>query len=105
MFEVRTLPGQEPYTPAEIATLYGLVHDAALGDPGEADESVLCRECGAPLVVQPTGAIEPVHVFCDICGGTEHPADLTPDWNGETGSHRTCELLARAKQRAKEANR
>ena len=34
----KMMPGQEPYTPNELATLYGLVSDAAAGDPGEANE-------------------------------------------------------------------
>jgi hypothetical protein len=34
---------------------------------------------------------EPQHVFCDICGEAEHPADLTTDWNGKTGCHLSCE--------------
>ena len=34
----KMMPGQEPYTPAELTTLYGLVADAAAGDPGEANE-------------------------------------------------------------------
>jgi hypothetical protein len=56
----------------------------------------LC-ECGAWLTVsgdrfdsEPFLG-EPVHVFCDICGEHEHPADLTPDWNGGTGCHLSCE--------------
>ena len=28
---------------------------------------------------------------CDVCGHFECAADLTPDWNGETGAHRSCE--------------
>jgi len=32
------MPGQEPYTPPELKTLYQLVHDAAEGDPGEEGE-------------------------------------------------------------------
>lgn len=50
-----------------------------------------CSECGEPLAVQDEGDIEPQHIFCDICGKAEHPADLTPDWNGETGNHLSCE--------------
>jgi hypothetical protein len=40
MFEgnQKMLPGQEPYTEAELAQLYGMVRDAAVGDPGEEDE-------------------------------------------------------------------
>lgn len=34
----KMMPGQEPYTPAELTTLYGMVADAAAGDPGEANE-------------------------------------------------------------------
>lgn len=34
----RMMPGQEPYTPEELDRLHALVHDAALGDPGEAGE-------------------------------------------------------------------
>jgi hypothetical protein len=52
----------------------------------------LCPLCGEPLTVEGFGdGDEPQHVFCDICGLAEHPADLTPDWNGETGSHLSCE--------------
>ena len=51
-----------------------------------------CTECGEPLTVEGNGdGIEPQHVFCDYCGEAEHPADLTPDWNGETGNHLSCE--------------
>lgn len=28
---------------------------------------------------------------CDICGNREWSGDLTPDWNGETGNHQSCE--------------
>lgn len=28
---------------------------------------------------------------CDICHGREWSGDLTPDWNGETGNHLSCE--------------
>ena len=34
----RMMPGQEPYTPAELDTLHALVHDGAAGDPGETSE-------------------------------------------------------------------
>lgn len=35
--------------------------------------------------------VEPDVIYCDICGRGESPADLTPDWNGDTGCHRSCE--------------
>jgi len=54
-----------------------------------------CPECGQSLYVDDPDATEPTHVWCDICGGIEHPADLTPDWDGETGAHRSCEDAAR----------
>jgi hypothetical protein len=76
-------PGQAPYTCAELAGLYGLVRDAALGDPGELGEAYLeppdpepelveCYDDGviAPadqmtyLHVQATGRNEP---FCPAC--------------------------------------
>jgi hypothetical protein len=28
---------------------------------------------------------------CDLCGKTENADDLTPDWNGDTGNHESCE--------------
>lgn len=28
---------------------------------------------------------------CDHCEVIEHADDLTPDWNGETGNHLSCE--------------
>lgn len=28
---------------------------------------------------------------CDLCTTLECAADLTPDWNGETGNHLSCE--------------
>ena len=34
---------------------------------------------------------DPDRLACDVCGGVETAADLTPDWNGETGAHRSCE--------------
>ena len=34
---------------------------------------------------------DPDRLTCDVCGGVETAADLTPDWNGETGAHRSCE--------------
>lgn len=56
-------------------------------------DTEMCAECGEPLVVEdrdnPDG--DPLHVFCDICGRVEHPADLTLGWNGGTGSHRLCD--------------
>ena len=37
-FTVRMMPGQEPYTDAELARVSALVADAAAGDPGEGAE-------------------------------------------------------------------
>lgn len=37
-FPVAMMPGQAPYTEAELEQLYELVADAAAGDPGEAGE-------------------------------------------------------------------
>lgn len=37
-FPARMMPGQDPYTEAELEQLYELVADAADGDPGEAGE-------------------------------------------------------------------
>lgn len=60
----------------------------------DANGPTICDECG-----QPTDGTafetddEPLHVFCDICGEREHPADMTPDWNGETGCHLSCEQV------------
>ncbi|HET7070117.1 MAG TPA: hypothetical protein VFI40_04785 [Nocardioides sp.] len=55
-----------------------------------------CAACGETLIVEGdgdgTGA--PVHLFCDYCPKVEHAADLTPDWNGETGNHLSCEADA-----------
>ena len=34
----KMMPGQEEYTPEELAQLYQTVSDAAEGDPGEQDE-------------------------------------------------------------------
>lgn len=61
-----------------------------------------CADCGEPLTVEGSSSPEafaangadPAHVFCDLCGKAEHPADLTPDWNGETGNHASCERRA-----------
>ena len=41
----RMMPGQEPYTPAELDTLHSLIHDAAEGDPGETNEPPSCADC------------------------------------------------------------
>lgn len=38
------LPGQVPYTQLELQQLYGLVDQAALGDPGEEFEEELLKE-------------------------------------------------------------
>jgi len=32
---------------------------------------------------------------CDLCGRAEPWADLTPDWNGDTGNHYSCEQSER----------
>jgi hypothetical protein len=37
-----------------------------------------------------------VKLTCDLCGGTEDADDLTPDWNGETGCHLSCEAEVEA---------
>jgi hypothetical protein len=50
----------------------------------------VCDICGLPLEVMLPGDTEPTHVFCDICGKAEHPADMTPNWDGETGAHLRC---------------
>ena len=34
---------------------------------------------------------------CDYCTRRECSDDLTPDWNGETGAHLSCESLARVR--------
>jgi hypothetical protein len=58
-----------------------------------------CPACGLRLTTSgepedPDPFLEdPHHVFCDFCGEAEHPADLTPDWNGETGNHLSCERV------------
>lgn len=65
--------------------------------------NILCPDCGEPLTVEgsmtpedfATNGADPVHVFCDICRKAEHPADMTTDWNGETGNHRSCEARTR----------
>ena len=36
-------------------------------------------------------------IHCDICDGEEYPDDLTPDWNGETGCHLSCEAEQEAR--------
>lgn len=36
--KVRMMPGQTPYTEAELETVYQLVSDAADDDPGEVNE-------------------------------------------------------------------
>lgn len=64
--------------------------DASFEKPPWVDNK--CEECGQPLVVMTEEDTEPIHVFCDICGKAEHPADLTTDWNGETGNHVSCEV-------------
>lgn len=48
----RMLPGQTPYTEAELAKLHKLVGEAADGDPGERDEQwyTLCARCGHTLL-------------------------------------------------------
>lgn len=56
----------------------------------------VCPECGQPFDAFPfikkgDALMDPQHVMCDICGEHEHPADMTPDWNGETGCHLSCE--------------
>lgn len=57
----------------------------------------LCPDCGEALTVEGDGdgMGDPVHLFCDYCPNVEHAADLTPDWNGETGNHLSCESAAR----------
>lgn len=30
-------------------------------------------------------------LHCDYCEAVENADDLTPDWNGETGNHLSCE--------------
>lgn len=39
---------------------------------------------------------DPDALHCDLCDKVESAADLTPDWNGGTGNHRSCEEAARA---------
>lgn len=55
------IPGQEPYTEAELASLYSLVADAAEGDEGELNEgsviaAVLDRP--EPVTLPPLSADE-----------------------------------------------
>jgi hypothetical protein len=58
-------------------------------------EPGVCGACGHTLTTygDTDGSGDPIHVFCDICGKAEHPADLTSDWNGETGEHLSCRDL------------
>lgn len=42
--------------------------------------------------------MDPTFVTCDLCDGVETPADMTPDWNGETGCHRSCEAAIDASE-------
>lgn len=44
MFEIRYMPGSEDYTPGQLTMLYKLIHLAAIGDPGEEEESQLVSE-------------------------------------------------------------
>ena len=44
MFEIRYMPGSEEYTPGQLNMLYKLIHLAAIGDPGEGEESQLVSE-------------------------------------------------------------
>lgn len=37
---------------------------------------------------------DPDALHCDLCDVVETAADLTPDWNGETGNHLSCERKA-----------
>jgi hypothetical protein len=51
----------------------------------------LCPWCieaceGGKPHVEPEGTLH-----CDHCTVVESADDLTPDWNGETGNHRSCE--------------
>ncbi len=63
----------------------------------ECGATIDCLECGEPLTVEGDGdgTGDPVHLFCDLCSKVEHAADLTTDWNGETGNHLSCERNAR----------
>lgn len=38
---------------------------------------------------------DPDALHCDHCAKVETAADLTPDWNPETGNHRSCEAAHR----------
>jgi hypothetical protein len=38
MAQLKMMPGEHPYTDVELGVLFDLVHDAAVGDPGEQDE-------------------------------------------------------------------
>lgn len=53
-------------------------------------------ERSAMIVAQAAAAItepepEPEFAHCDLCGAAERLDDLPADWNGETGSHLSCE--------------
>lgn len=46
----KMMPGQEPYTPDELARVEKLVSDAADSDPGETgEESCRCTFCNTPF--------------------------------------------------------
>lgn len=64
------MPGQKPYTQAELKALYALVADAAAGDPGEQDEP------GLLIFASPTGC---------ICG--------MPDWDTATLTGGDCRSI------------
>ena len=38
------------------------------------------------------GPWSPTTLHCDFCSRVEDADDLTPDWNGETGNHLSCEV-------------
>ena len=39
-------------------------------------------------------------LHCDLCDVVENADDLTPDWNGETGNHLSCEAREEARNGA-----
>lgn len=40
------------------------------------------------------GPWSPTTLHCDFCSRVEDADDLTPDWNGETGNHLSCEAAS-----------
>jgi hypothetical protein len=80
----------------EIAELQSLAQEIEPGDvqllewAGVPESQAYVAKGERNLDADDANDLDPI-LTCDLCGQKEWAGDLTPDWNGDTGNHLSCE--------------